>query len=354
MIDALQLPVPPEDPPAGPSLELDPQFGEMERAAQGKPESQYGKVIEAATEPDWKETARLARLLCERSRDLRILGRLAIAELHLYGLPAFAAVVKTMREHLERMWPELHPQLDPEDDNDPLQRSNALLMLQDPARVLKPMRDMPLASKPREGQVSWRDIAVLSGILEPEAGRERLTDAVVRARFAGTDRAVLTHLSNGVESLLSDLPGISAAFDTFGAAGSGPDFTDLLKLIRDVQRDLKRYEPPATDDPEGDDEVAAVADETGVENAGPAHQGTRGNRMALFGSIALVSTRADALHALGLASAYFAANEPSSPAPLLIDRVIRLAGLPFMDILRDMAPDGLQQAQVVVGTTKEV
>ena len=35
----------------------------MERAAQGKPESQYGKTVELATEPDWKETARLARLL---------------------------------------------------------------------------------------------------------------------------------------------------------------------------------------------------------------------------------------------------------------------------------------------------
>lgn len=353
MIDALHLPVPPEDPPAGPSLELDAQFGEMERAAQGKPESQYGKTVELATEPDWKETARLARLLSERSRDLRVLGRLAMADLHLDGLPAFAAVVKTIREHLETMWPQLHPQLDPEDDNDPLQRSNALLMLQDPARVLKLLRDLPLASAVREGVVTWRDLAALNGALEPEAGRERLTDAVVRGRFAGTDRAALARLSDGVESLLLDVPGIVAAFDTAGAAGGGPDLTDLVKLIKEFRRDLKRYEPPAADDAPADDSASPAAEEGASPEVGPGQHGARASRAMAFRSIPLVASREDAVHALGLASAYFAANEPSSPAPLLIDRVIRLAGLPFMDILRDMAPDGLQQAQVIVGPLKQ-
>jgi len=353
MIDALNLPVPSEDPPAGPSLELDAQFGEMERAAQGKPESQYGKVIEAATEPDWKETARLARLLSERSRDLRVLGRLAMADLHLNGLPAFAAVVKTIREHLETMWPQMHPQLDPDDDNDPMQRSNALLMLQDPARVLKVMRDLPLASKPREGTVSWRDLAVLNGAAELEAGRERLTDAVVRSRFAGTDRTALTQLSDAVESLMVDLPGIAAAFDSAGATGGGPDFADLLKLTKDVRRDLKRYEPPALDGTLAEDGTEDAGADIDEQVSGLTQGGGRLSRAAPFTSITLVTTRDDALHALGLASAYFQANEPSSPAPLLIDRVVRLAGLPFMDILRDMAPDGLQQAQTIVGPPKE-
>lgn len=353
MIDALHLPVPSKDAPAGPSLELDAEFGEMERAAQGKPESQYGKVIEAATGPDWKETARLARLLSELSRDLRILGCLAMADLHLNGLPAFAAVVKTIREHLETMWPQLHPQLDPEDDNDPLQRSNALLMLQDPARVLRALRDLPLASAARDGTVTWRDLAVLNGTLEAEEGRERLTDAVVRGRFAGTDRVALTQLSDGVDSLLLDLPGIVAAFDTAGAAGGGPDFTDISKLVKELRRDLKRYEPPVEDDALVEGEAESPADGLAVMDTLPGQHGARVSRAAPFKSIALVTTRDDAVHALGLASAYFVANEPSNPAPLLIERVIRLAGLPFMDILRDMAPDGLQQAQVIVGPHKE-
>ena len=40
----------------------------------------------------------------------------------------------------------------------------------------------------------------------------------------------------------------------------------------------------------------------------------------------------------------------SSPLPLLIDRAKRLAPMPFLDILRDLAPDGLAQAQTIAGT----
>ena len=45
--------------------------------------------------------------------------------------------------------------------------------------------------------------------------------------------------------------------------------------------------------------------------------------------------------ALNRASAYFRTNEPSSPLPMLIDRARRLSEMGFMDILRDLAPDGL-------------
>jgi len=45
--------------PCGPDLELDPAFGELERSAQGKPESQFGDTVQPATPPDWEETARL-------------------------------------------------------------------------------------------------------------------------------------------------------------------------------------------------------------------------------------------------------------------------------------------------------
>lgn len=351
MIEPLLLPDPAEEPPAGPNLELDAMFGEMERAAQGKPESQYGSVIEPASPPDWKETVRLARLLLERTRDLRVLGPLAVAELNQQGLPAYAAVVRTIRVHLEGMWTAVHPQLDPEDDNDPLQRANALLLLQDPARVLRPLRDLPLAATPRTGPVSWRDIAILTGALEAEPGRERWTDAAVRGAFAATDAGGLSRLVAAVEALGQDLPGITAAFD--GAApGSGPDFTDAGKLLKEIGRDLARYQPAAGEA----DADAALADGPGLDGEGTPEAGAasaRPARAASLRSIAALTSRDDALRALELAAAFFRANEPSSPLPLLIDRATRLATLPFMDILRDLAPDGLQQAQIIAGPQQD-
>jgi type VI secretion system protein ImpA len=52
---------------------------------------------------------------------------------------------------------------------------------------------------------------------------------------------------------------------------------------------------------------------------------------------------------LDLVRAYYERYEPSSPLPLLLNRVRRLADMSFIDILRDIAPDGLHQAQIVIG-----
>ena len=66
-----------------------------------------------------------------------------------------------------------------------------------------------------------------------------------------------------------------------------------------------------------------------------------------------ISTREDALYLLELVSTYFRSNEPSSPVPMLIDRAQRLARMEFLDILRDLAPEGLSQAETVAGPRPE-
>ena len=347
MADPIPLPDLPDGSVAGPNLELDAAFGALERAAQGKPETQYGNTIEPATPPDWKEAAIVAEGLMARTRDLRVMALLSIARLHLYGIPGFMDGLAVMRRHVDDAWDHVHPQLDPEDDNDPMQRANALLMLQDPGRVLRPMRDTALASTPRTGPVSWRDIAVMNGTQEPEPGRERMGEAAVRAAFAGSDPARLAALRAAVDGGLADLAAIPAAFDAKSISGSGPDFTDLVKLLRDIQKELKRYEALAADAAPPEDAAGPAAEPDAVLM--PA----RGRGGATIQSIAALNSREDALHALELAAGFFRTNEPSSPLPLLIDRAIRLAPLPFLEIVRDMAPDGLLQAQTIAGTPNE-
>ena len=336
---------------SGPNLELDAMFGEMERAAQGKPEVQYGNAIEPAVPPDWKETCVQARALLERTRDLRVMTHLAIARLHLEGLPAFAEELSVIRWHLDTLWLPVHPQLDPEDDNDPLQRRNALMMLGDPVRVLRPLRDLPLAGTARVGQVSWRDIAVLNGQIEAEPGRAKLSETMVRAAFAGTDPAQRAALSTALARALDDIVAIPAAFDRESQPASGPDFTDLIKLLQDIQKAVSRYETLAA--AAAEPEPAAEAEPQAMDAAEPEAVVRAPHRVAAIQSIAVLHSREDALHALELAAAYYRTNEPSSPLPLLIDRAKRLAVLPFLEILRDLAPDGLLQAQTVVGTVQD-
>ena len=348
MTEPLALPAPPDGSPAGPNLENDLAFGEMERAAQGKPETQFGAAIEPATPPDWREAATLAEALLARSRDLRAMTVLATARLHTQGLPAYAAVVATIRQHLETMWPHIHPLLDPEDDNDPVQRASIVSALGQPARIVRPLRDMPLASTPRTGPVSWRDIAILAGQVEAEPGRKKLTEQAVRAAFADTDKQKLAALRLAVDGLVPDLVAITAIFPEMPTTVR-QDLEELTKLVRDIGRHLARYEIVETEQPAPAAE--ATASEAPPGTASPARPAARS--FASIQSILALDSRDDALHALDLAAAFFRANEPSSPLPLLIDRAKRLAPLPFLDIVRDLAPDGLPQAQMIAGTTGE-
>ena len=337
------------DMPAGDNLEFDPDFGALERAAQGKGEQQFGATIVAAEEPDWKDVEAQALALLDRSRDLRVLALLAVARLQLYGLPGFAGVIACGRAVLETMWPAVHPQLDAEDDNDPTLRANALLRLGDPARVLRVLRDLPLATSPRAGRVSWREIGIASGVLETPEGREKPSESLLRGAFQDTDPSRLTELTRSVIEASANLAAIGTIFDTQAGFGTGPDLADLIKLLREIQRHVERYTPAATA-PAADAEqqnatvpVAVMTAATGtVEDAGGSPATLRP-----------ITRRADAMLLLDLVRAYYERYEPSSPLPLLLERAQRLADKNFVDILRDIAPDGLGQAQTIMGERNE-
>ncbi len=330
--------------PAGTNLEFDPQFSALERAAQGKPEQQYGDKIIPAEEPDWREVEAQAVALLERTRDLRVMAHLAAARLHVAGLASYADALALTRQVLETRWEQVHPQLDPEDDNDPTLRANALLRVAHPGIVLKYLRDLPLAVSPRLGRYSWRDIAAATGAVDGEPGKPRPSESEIRAAFLDSDPAQLSALREAALLAAQEAAAIPATFDAKAGYGFAPDLDELQKLLREMARHIERYAPAdgATQGAEADASVTAEA----VAPPGAAPQPAP-RAAAVLGP---VTTRADALRLLDLACDYYERNEPSSPLPLLIRRARRLADKSFLDILRDMAPEGLAQARTIAGT----
>lgn len=352
-MDAYTPPQPADGSPAGPNLELDTRFGAMERAAKGKPETQFGDTIEPAQLPDWKEAAATAEELLGETRDLRVLVMLAIARLHLAGLSGYGPVVAGIRSVIETQWDEVHPQLDPEDDNDPMQRANALLLLGDPVQVIRPLRDMPLAGTRQAGFVTWRDIAVLNNAVEAPPDYQRKTEAQVRGLFAATAPEGRALLRDQVQATLAALAGTCEAFDAQSGPGNAPDLGDLMKLLREIGRDLDRYEPGEEAVPSSGPDQTGEGDAEAAGGRRPDGQAAQTRAYASVTAIQSLATRQEALHALDLAASYFRAAEPSSPLPLLIDRAKRLADMPFLEILRDLASDGLQQAEIVLGPSQQ-
>ena len=332
------------DQPAGENLEFDPAFTELERLAAGKPEQQYGTTIVPAEEPEWRQVATAARALVDRTHDLRVMAQLAVARLHTEGLDGWSDTLALVRQLLETRWEAVHPQLDPDDDLDPTLRANALLALASPLRVVRTLRTLPLARSPRTGAVSWRDLAVANGTAEATPDATPLTEAAIAGVFRDTDPAALAALREAVASAMSSLAAIPAAFDANAGYGTGPDFSDVGRLLREMGQMM------ATHAPAGNTPVEDVPAEAPGDAAAPATPRATGQAIAIA-TMGPPTNRADALRLLDLVATYYERNEPSSPLPLLIARARRLADKTFMDILRDMAPDGVSQAERIAGTT---
>jgi type VI secretion system protein ImpA len=66
-----------------------------------------------------------------------------------------------------------------------------------------------------------------------------------------------------------------------------------------------------------------------------------------------IKSREDIVRLLDKACEYFKRNEPSSPVPLLLQRAKRLISADFMEVMRELAPDGLSQAKKNAGVELE-
>lgn len=339
------------DEPAGPNLEFDPAFAELERLAQGKPEQQYGSTIVPAEEPEWKEVVANAWALMERTYDLRIMAQLAVGRLQREGAVGYTETLGLVLQVLKDRWGPVHPQLDPEDDNDPTLRANALLTLAEPVRVMRCLRNLPLARSARVGAVSWRDISIAAGSVEVEDGTPKITDGMIAGAFRETDPAALDSLRQALIEAAAHSVAIPEVFNENAGYGTGPDFTDLTKLLRDMLHMLDTHAQALADslEHEADTETNEEAGDDLDDTASASPRMTRSAPATTIATMGPPTNRADAMRLLDLVIAFYERYEPSSPLPLLIGRARRLADMGFLDILRDMAPDGIGQAELVAG-----
>jgi type VI secretion system protein ImpA len=149
--------------PCGEDIEYDSEFGEMERAARGKPEQQIGNTLIPAQEADWPVVKSKAITLFGRTKDLRVAVYLTRSLLHTEGLIGLRDGLTLIQGLLERHWETVHPQLDPADNNDPTLRINTLTSLYDPETVLHDIREATLVNSTALGRFSLRDILITLG-----------------------------------------------------------------------------------------------------------------------------------------------------------------------------------------------
>lgn len=335
-IDKLLEPIS-EESPCGDDLEYDPDFGELERAAQGKPGHSMGDEIIEPEPPDWSEVIDAAEGLLGRTKDLRVAVHMAHASLNLDGLTGLAAGLELINKMLQQYWDEVHPELDAEDDNDPTLRINSLMPLNAREEFLGSLDRAVLVSSKTLGKFSMRDIRIAGGeIALPEGDETPVPDpSHIDAAFLDCEQDELTANADAVSNCMETLAGLDEFTRDKVGAQFAPELGDLSSELKAVHSTLR-------------EQLAR----RGVELE-PAEGEATGSAAAPASVPGEIRSREDAVRVLDRVSEYFRKNEPSSPVPLLLQRAKRLISKDFMEILRDLTPQGVSEAENIGGLDRE-
>mgnify|MGYP001255721964 CR=1 FL=1 len=320
-----------EESPSGDNLEYEPEFGEIERASKGKAEQTLGDATTDAEPPDWRYVEENTVTLLQKTKDLRLAVMRAQSLLNLEGLSGFASGLQLIQGLVDDFWDSVHPELDAEDDDDPTLRVNTLTVLADSDGILKDLSEAVLMSTRGFGSVCLRDVLIARGDIEVhlEEGVQVVDMASVTGTFMECELEELKTQSEALTMCMESAASIEKVVN-LKVGSSELDLKALAEIFaqaRDVFDEFLIKRGEVVESAEGD---GAAAGSDGI----------------VAGAI---SNREDALRMLDKIIAYYKSSEPSSPIPLLLQRAKRLANLDFLEIVKDIASDGLGQVRSVGG-----
>ena len=317
------------DMPAGPDIQYTSEFAELEAASTVTSDQQFGKVLIPAKMPEWRHVFELAVGLSKQTRDLRVLLLLTRALTRIHGLPGLLEGLQAVDLLLRNQWNEVHPQLVIDGVSDPHIRYGVLLDFSNPDGLVADVRQT-VAFRSALGAFTVRDLervveqgdVDLNGIT---VTREKLEDMVSDLRQTPESAAL------GVASQLVELLGrLLANVEERAGSDFTPDLTNLKRPLERISSLLSAKVPAA-----GDllpDEVTAFST----------------NKLSI-GFAGALNSRDDVVKAMDAICAYLERYEPTNPVPLLIRRARRLMGKNFLDIVKDISPDGVHQLRFVAG-----
>jgi len=338
-IEALLAPID-DASPAGPDLEYDAEWQALERAAQGKPEQQFGDTIIPAEEPDWLDVGTRAEALLGRSKDVRSASLLAQAQVSLHQFPGLLSGLQLVHQLVERYWDTVHPMLDASDDNDPTMRLNAMSALADSGGLQRLARGAQLFASRAFGDLTLRQVEIAAGKATARSDETAPSQSQVDQQIAAAISADPGFVET-VTGTLAAAKALASFLDEQVGSDRSLDFKPLIGSLFTLSQVVTRVAASLSGGDAGSSDGSSFGGDEG---------GGGGPGISTTGAI---RSRQDAIMLMDKISDFLARTEPSNPAPLLIQRAKRLMEMTFIDILKELAPDGLNQARNVTGVRDE-
>ena len=330
----------PGDDPCGTDCGYDPLYLQLESLAAGEPERNMGDSVIDGKDPDWRAVRKNCLELWARTRDLRVAAYLALSGLALDGLAGLADGIGLMRLLVTDRWDGFWPRLDPDDDNDPMERINILAMVSPaPGAFDDPIRFVPLFRQTRlvpEGpRYTLRDLLIAEG--EVDGGDDKVDAALLTAEMTAVPHEAMAAQSAVVERIAGDLAAIADAVSAQTEQRAMVSFETLQNELKTLRRFYSKFalQPAAR-------EAESPADDGAVDVAAvPA-------RAADISQVQ-PRNRSEALMLLKKGCDYFRTSEPTSPVSFLVERALRMAEMNFMELLAEIDPNGVERGRDILG-----
>lgn len=322
--------------PCGEDVSYDPKFLALDALVAGKQETQFS----AAEEPDWKAVRDACLELLGRSKNLRVALTLCLALVNLEGASGLRDGLTLLKGLIVRYWPDFYPKLDPEENNDPLERINIISSLStplgtfgDPMRFLQRLRRIPVANSPQMGRLTFAHIAGDKILLPGGEEKAPVSAAQIKAAFRDTSTEELTEIGQAISDSIALAKGIDSYLTETVGAGRAPDMGAFVAVLLEIEKCLAPYLPKTFGQESIESQAETSRDSTGE---GPSES-------------AAIRSRQDVVRALERICDYYARNEPSSPLPFLLRRAQRLVEMDFLQIIDELTPEARAHLDTIVG-----
>lgn len=384
------------DSACGPDLRADPEFRDIEDAPGDFANQKPPELLQVIQRCD----AFLQRTKDQAPALVALQAAVRVGDFALAG-----AALALVKGYAEEYWDDFHP--GPAEDM-VIARVNELSALARPAAMTLPLQRAAIAKMPAPSQQSFT-AAMIAQACEPTAewspedeatlaaqveggkvsatqartirpNREgartlrmilRVLSADARAADAqagvggddtGMDAATLQRLALALRDQIAEsrghLQGLSDALYDINAiydsrAGDSASLGPVLGLIRTIVEDCDRLLamfPAEEGAVEGADEAGAT---DAVAPGGASGGGASGGATRQGFVVTTPQSRTDVLVAMDAIVRFFAENEPTSPVPLMLKRVRAWVQMDFLQLLNEIVPSALDDAQRLLASADE-
>ena len=312
--------------PSGKNLELDSDYLFIKQHSESKP-SGFAKNDPKPTQ--WHEVYDRCQALLKQSKDLNILLWLCRASLNIEGLIGLAQSLLLCHHILDQYWDSLYPNLDSEDNNDPTERINCLLFFNEPTGFLHDLQQTPLLQNKVAGSFVLGEYLNSENTLDDNQAIAKLNEIYQCQTLAESQKSIdaiqsILKIYHHIRQLITDRVGnpCHCSLEQFEYYIQKIHFLiQSTTIAREIAPTLaagnRHDQAPPTD----------------KKNAAPLS----------------IQNRTQVIQALDLITQYYERNEPSSPIPLLINRAKKMIDMNFIDIITELAPQGLNEARAISG-----